>query len=176
MTTISVLLILLAVHAQADMRQASLTPERIGNAKRIVVDYSRGGRGFYKRDCWLFEASGKCFGQTLLFGASSKGASFIGVSKMYDLPPETFLEVQQILLKSNFWALKRRELSGDLRELSGDLTEGGSYSSIIIECDGAEPETECPEQCECLLEFIGKLPERGRETSATDTRQESPPP
>jgi hypothetical protein len=173
MNTISALLILLVVHAQTDMRQASLTAERIRNAKRIVVDYASGGMGlgYHGRCFWVFEASGKCIGETSFVAnwRNSNLREMKSYQKRYDLPPETFLEVQRVLLKSNFWTLKRRELSSE-------LSEGGYSSSvtIIITCDGAEPETECPDQCEGLLQFIDKLPERGREISVTDSRQESP--
>jgi len=172
MSAIPVLLLLLSGCAQADRWQRSvaqfpgISQERIRNAQRIVVGSSNGFKGNYGGSRWVFEASGKCLGE-ISFGNNWK--SRFEVKKAYDLPPEAFREIQNALLKSKVWTLKQGEQS---------IVFESSYG-LTFECDGAKLEiswgVEWPEQCKGLWEFVGKLPERGRETSVTDTRQKLPP-
>jgi hypothetical protein len=168
-----ILLVLLAGCTQADLRQGSipkdppLTAERIRNAQRIVVSGGDGFLGHYSGSRWVLEASGKCFGET--YSGCDAGYHF-KVTKTYDLPPETFLEVQRVLLQSKLWTLKQGEQS---------FVFESSYG-LSVECDAAKHETYwgqgMPEPCQVVLDFMAKLPERGKETSVTDSRQESPRP
>ncbi|HMF19895.1 MAG TPA: hypothetical protein VKE98_22005 [Gemmataceae bacterium] len=143
-----------------------LTPEHVRNASRIVVVSTSGSLGHNHTDRYVFQAKGKCtlesfswcnWGpQSTLCDEASK--------KTYELPSETFQEVQKILLETKYLSIE---------DLPGFDFEGGS--SISVECAGrchylpihGYPFGEYPPDLQRMSSFLGSLESRRKEIPST---------
>ena len=141
-------------------RQPSSVPQRplsradIQNAKEIIVTVgdsspiSRSSRSFR---C-VFQESGKCYGETSHYQEYATKASERSSKITHEFSPETFQEVQKVLLESKFLNLKPGQ--------QGFIFEGSR--GITVQCDGRSlwvtwgDAGNCKE-CQPVCEFIEKL-------------------
>jgi hypothetical protein len=140
-------------------RQPSSVPERpisradIQNAREIIVtidDSSSVSRSSDSFRC-VFQESGKCHGETCHYQEYAYKPSERSSEITHSFPPETFQEVQKVLLESKFLSLKPGP--------QGFMFEGSR--SVAAECGGRSlwvtwGQDICKE-CQPLCEFIEKL-------------------
>jgi len=132
-----------------------LTPEHVRSASRIVVDYGGGscggGRWSCSSDHYVLSATGKC---------SCERSNCDGSKKSYELPPETFDEVQKILVESKYLSLQ--DLPGFDFESSSWLSveSGGRKHSLVVH---AYPLGDYPPDFQRMRDFLGSLENRRKE-------------
>ena len=151
--------------SQEPKPQEPLTPDQVRQAKRIVVEYGGGfTRGTTER--FVFEASGKCICETSswYYPSAHESAVFGKDKKIYELPPETFREVQKILVESKYLSLGG---------LPGFNFEGGSR--ISVECAERHHfldihsygDGDYPRDFQRMMSFLGSLRDSRKEIPST---------
>ena len=134
-----------------------LSRTEIQNAMEIVVtvgDSSPISRSSNNFRC-VFQQSGKCYGETSHCQEYATKASERSGKITHEFPPETFREVQKVLLESKFLSLKPGQ--------QGFIFEGSR--GITVECGGRSHwvtwgQGSCKE-CQPLCDFIEKLRAQG---------------
>ena len=145
-------------------RQPASVPERplsradIPNAKEIIVSVGHSSpisRSSSNFRC-VFQESGKCYGETSYYQEYNFKASEQSSKITHQFSPETFREVQKVLLESNFLSLKPGPQDFIFEGSRGIMVEGGGRSLSVTWGDAGD----C-KQCQLLCEFIDKLRVQG---------------
>jgi hypothetical protein len=131
-----------------------LTRADVRDAKQIVVtvgDSSPISRSSNSLRC-VFQKDGRCYGESTHYQEGAILPSERSSTSTLEFPPETFREVQKVLLESKFLSLKPGE--------QGYIFEGAR--GVAVECNRHSLDvwwgnSGCKE-CQPLCEFIDKLP------------------
>ena len=146
------------------LRQPSSAPERplsradIQNAKEIIVSVAHSSpisRSSSTFRC-VFQESGKCYGETSHYQEYNFKASEQSSKITHQFSPETFREVQKVLLESNFLSLKPGRQGFIFEGSRGITVESGGRSLSVTWGDAGD----C-KQCQALCEFVEKLRAQG---------------
>jgi hypothetical protein len=133
--------------------QPPLTRADVSSAKQIVVtvgDSSPVSRSWNQFRC-VFQENGRCYGETTHYQEYAYKAAEKSSTITHEFPPETFREVQKLLLESKFLSLKPGP--------QGFIFEGSMGAGV--ECGGRSlwvtwAQDGCKE-CQPLCEYIEKL-------------------
>jgi hypothetical protein len=125
--------------------------EQVRKARRFVV--VQGSWALWNSDStrWVFDADGRCFGETTKYYNGHPTGDKITV----ELPRETFRVAQQAVLESKLLSLPPGQ--------QNVIFEGGL--SLAVECGGREHAitfSDAPDGCRQLLDFLRSLPDRGK--------------
>ncbi len=141
------------VHQDSSAPTQALTHADIGKAKQIVVTLTNSSpisRSVCSFRC-VFQENGRCYGETAHYQEYSWKASEKSSKITHEFPPETFREVQKLLLESGFLTLKPGQ--------QGFVFEGSM--GVTVECSGRNlavwwGQDGC-KVCQPLCELIEKL-------------------
>jgi hypothetical protein len=145
-------------------RQPASMPERplsradIQNAKEIIVSVGHSSpisRSSSSFRC-VFQESGKCYGETSYYQEYNFKASEQSSRITHQFSPETFREVQKVLLESNFLSLKPGPQDFIFEGSRGITVECGGRGLSVTWGDAGDWK-----QCQPLCEFIEKLRAQG---------------
>ena len=98
---------------EKDARNTATAPDKIRNARRIVVEYgSYGIHSGSESTSWILEADGNCRYETMRDPSTRMGGRLDERPKpqINEVSSATFREVQRLLIESKLWTVKARDV------------------------------------------------------------------